>query len=108
VSDQSKIVIEAHKIRTATATAVLLHGSRRGPRDLRNPFSALIASFVLAAVLLIAIAAATMISKALDERRQQQQRRTVGNAAPTAIDQARSIADLPGPWRSAAPSAALT
>lgn len=78
---QSKVIIEAHKIRTATAAAVLLHGSRRGPRDLRNPFSALIASFVVAAVLLIAIAAATMISKALEERRQEQQRRAGGSAA---------------------------
>lgn len=72
---QSKIVIEAHALRSATATAVLLHGSRRGPRELRKPFGTLIASVILAAALLVAVAAASKISDALDKRQQQQQRR---------------------------------
>lgn len=51
---RSRVVVEAHALRKATAMAALLHGSRRTPRDLRRPLSLLIVSAILGALLLVA------------------------------------------------------
>lgn len=83
MADQrSRVVLEAHALRSATATAVLLHGTRRTARDLRRPFGALIASAILAVVLLVAVAAATLIGDALEQRRLERERR---NALPAPV-----------------------
>ncbi|MGH3933246.1 MAG: hypothetical protein ACRDTF_25095 [Pseudonocardiaceae bacterium] len=91
MADQrSRVVLEAHALRSATATAVLLHGTRRSARDLRRPFGALIAGAILAVVLLVAVAAATLIGDALEKRRLERERRNA--LPPTAAITAASAA----------------
>ncbi|MFG1653644.1 hypothetical protein ACGFIE_27290 [Micromonospora sp. NPDC049275] len=68
---RDRVVVEAHALRTATAKAALLHGSRRGPRDLRRPYAAVIASLVVGALLLVAVWAVTTIGGLLAEQRQK-------------------------------------
>lgn len=77
---RDRVVVEAHALRTATAKAALLHGSRRGPRDLRRPYAAVIASLVVGALLLVAAWAITSIGGLLAEQRQK---RGLGPAAAT-------------------------
>ncbi len=66
---RSRIVVEAHALRAATAIAALLHGSRRSPRELSRPVARLVGSIVVGAVLLLAVWAATKIGTLLAERR---------------------------------------
>jgi len=47
----SRVVVQAHALRKATALAALLHGSRRGPRDLKHPYAVLVVSLLLGALL---------------------------------------------------------
>ena len=51
-----KVVLQAHATRSLTALALLMHGRDRGPRDMRKPFGTLIASFVIAVVIVVAVA----------------------------------------------------
>lgn len=59
--DRDRVVIEAHKLRRATVTAALLHGTRRAPRDLRRPYAAPVASLIVGAVLLVGLWAVNRI-----------------------------------------------
>ncbi|MGX4653438.1 hypothetical protein ACWCHM_07100 [Micromonospora sp. SCSIO 07396] len=67
--NRDRVVVEAHTLRTATAKAALLHGSRRGPRELRRPYAAAIASLVVGALLLVAVWAITTIGGLLADQR---------------------------------------
>lgn len=51
-----KVVLQAHATRSLTALALLLHARDRGPRDLRKPLNTLLASFVVAVVIVVAVA----------------------------------------------------
>lgn len=51
-----KVVLQAHATRSLTALALLLHARDRGPRDLRKPLNTLLASFVVAVVIVAAVA----------------------------------------------------
>jgi hypothetical protein len=55
---KGRVVIEAHALRRAAALAVLLHGSRRGPRDMKRPYVTLVVSALLGVLLLVAVWAA--------------------------------------------------
>jgi hypothetical protein len=68
---RDRVVVEAHALRTATAKAALLHGSRRGPRELRRPYAAILASLVVGALLLVVVWAITTIGALLAEQRRQ-------------------------------------
>lgn len=48
-----KIILQAHATRSRVALALLLHSKDRGSRDLKKPFGTLIASAVLAIVILV-------------------------------------------------------
>jgi hypothetical protein len=72
------VVVEAHALRKSTATAALLHGSRRGPRDLKRPFATIVVSIVLGAILLLAFWG---IHRVVDLLRQQKK---PGAMAPVA------------------------
>ena len=65
---KGRVVIEAHALRRATAMAALLHGSRRGPRELKRLYAPLIASVILGAVLLLGIWAAHRIGGLLHHK----------------------------------------
>lgn len=52
---RSKLVLEAHAARSATAVALLLHARDRGAKEMRNHFGALIGSLVLAVVMVVAV-----------------------------------------------------
>ncbi|MEU7755970.1 hypothetical protein [Micromonospora sp. NPDC049171] len=106
---RDRVVVEAHALRTATAKAALLHGSRRGPRDLRRPYATVIASLVVGALLLVAVWAITSIGDLLAQQRQKR-----GLAPPVATQPAsdaalsflaRSVrpADRSGPTSAIAP-----
>ncbi|MGC4810159.1 hypothetical protein ACLQ29_06470 [Micromonospora sp. DT228] len=110
---RDRVVVEAHALRTATAKAALLHGSRRGPRDLRRPYATVIASLVVGALLLIAVWAITSIGGLLAQQRQKR-----GMAPPAATqpasDAPRSFlvrsagpADRSGPTTTIVPRTAL-
>lgn len=73
-------MVEAHALRKATATAALLHGSRRGPRDLKRPFATLIVSALLGAILLLAFWG---IQKVADLMQEQKRSRAAVPAAVT-------------------------
>jgi hypothetical protein len=62
---KGKVVIEAHALRKATALAALLHGSRRGPRELKRPFVTLMVGVGLGVVLLVVVWAANRIGALL-------------------------------------------
>lgn len=51
-----KVVLQAHATRSLTALALLLHARDRGPRDLRKPLNTLLASLVVAVVIVAAVA----------------------------------------------------
>ncbi len=51
-----KVVLQAHATRSLTALALLLHARDRGPRDVRKPLHTLLASFVVAVVIVVAVA----------------------------------------------------
>jgi hypothetical protein len=53
-----RVVVEAHALRRATAMAALLHGSRRGPRELKRAYATLVVSLLLGVLLLVAVWAA--------------------------------------------------
>jgi hypothetical protein len=55
VDAKGKVVVEAHALRRATAMAALLHGSRRGPRELKRPYAALLVGTLLGVALLVVI-----------------------------------------------------
>ncbi|WP_416904812.1 hypothetical protein [Micromonospora echinospora] len=71
---RDRAVVEAHALRTATATAALLHGSRRGPRQLRRPYAAVVASLVVGALLMVAVWAISTIGELLAEQRRERAR----------------------------------
>ncbi|MEU8185071.1 hypothetical protein AB0B85_13290 [Micromonospora sp. NPDC049044] len=95
---RDRVVVEAHALRTATAKAALLHGSRRGPRDLRRPYATVIASLVVGALLLIAVWAITSIGGLLAQQRQKR------GLAPTSATEQVSDASRPLLLRSARPA----
>ncbi|WP_431913190.1 hypothetical protein [Micromonospora carbonacea] len=78
---RDRVVVEAHALRTATAKAALLHGSRRGPRDLRRPYATIIASLVVGALLLVAVWAVGTIGGLLAEQRRNRALGPVTSAA---------------------------
>jgi hypothetical protein len=53
--NRARVIIEAHALRRTTALAALLHGSRRGPRELKRPYATLVMSVLLGALLLVAV-----------------------------------------------------
>jgi hypothetical protein len=65
---KGRVVIEAHALRRAASLAALLHGSRRGPRELKRLYGPLIASVILGAVLLLGVWAAYRIGGLLHHR----------------------------------------
>jgi hypothetical protein len=65
---KGRLVIEAHALRRATALAVLLHGSRRGPRELKRPYATLVVSLALGALLLLGVWAAYRIGGLLHHK----------------------------------------
>jgi hypothetical protein len=60
-----KVVLQAHATRSLTALALLLHARDRGPRDLRKPLNTLLASFVVAVVIVAAVAIAGRVGAML-------------------------------------------
>jgi hypothetical protein len=86
---RDRVVVEAHALRTATAKAALLHGSRRGPRELGRPYAAIIASLVVGVLLLVVVWAITTIGGLLAEQRRQRA------LEPTVTVIAVAVADLP-------------
>ncbi|MEV7331043.1 hypothetical protein [Micromonospora sp. NPDC093244] len=94
---RDRVVVEAHALRTATAKAALLHGSRRGPRDLRRPYAAVIASLVVGALLLVAVWAITSIGGLLAAQRQK---RGLGPAAATQLADTPTMVIVPAQRRS--------
>jgi hypothetical protein len=66
---KSRVVVEAHALRKATAMAALLHGSRRGPRDLKRPFATLVVSLLLGALLLAAFWGINRVGDLLQQQR---------------------------------------
>lgn len=50
-----KVILQAHATRSLTALTLLLHGRDRSPRDMRKPFGALLASVIIAVVMVVAI-----------------------------------------------------
>ncbi|MEU7591143.1 hypothetical protein AB0A95_33225 [Micromonospora sp. NPDC049230] len=104
---RDRVVVEAHALRTATAKAALLHGSRRGPRDLRRPYATVIASLVVGALLLVAVWAITSIGGLLAQQRQKR-----GLAPPVATQQASDAAGAflvrsAGPAEASGPTTAI-
>ncbi|OZV83945.1 hypothetical protein CA850_04770 [Micromonospora echinospora] len=79
---RDRAVVEAHALRTATATAALLHGSRRGPRQLRRPYAAVVASLVVGALLMVAVWAISTIGELLAEQRRERARADRVTAVP--------------------------
>jgi hypothetical protein len=67
----SRIVVEAHALRSATAKAALLHGSQRSPRELRRPYAGIIGSLIVGALLLVLVWAATKIGNLIEEQREK-------------------------------------
>jgi hypothetical protein len=57
-----RVVLQAHATRSLTALALLLHARDRGPRDLRKPLNTLLASFVVAVVIVAAVAVGGRVS----------------------------------------------
>ena len=51
-----RVILQAHATRSATALALLLHARDRGPREMRRPHAALVASFVVAVGIVAAMA----------------------------------------------------
>jgi hypothetical protein len=74
---KGRVVVEAHALRKATALAALLHGSRRGPRELRRPYALLAVSVLLGLMLLVTVWATHRIGDLLH----QQQRPRPAHAA---------------------------
>jgi hypothetical protein len=60
-----KVVLQAHATRSLTALALLLHARDRGPRDLRKPLNTLLASLVVAVVIVAAVAVAGRVGAIL-------------------------------------------
>ncbi|WP_433126625.1 hypothetical protein ACQPWW_27955 [Micromonospora sp. CA-240977] len=111
---RDRVVVEAHALRTATAKAALLHGSRRGPRDLRRPYATVIASLVVGALLLVAVWAITSIGGLLAQQRQKRGLAPPPAATQPAADAVRTFlvqlagpADRSGPTTATAPRTTL-
>jgi hypothetical protein len=51
-----KVVLQAHATRSLTALALLLHARDRTSRDMRKPLNTLLASVVVALVIVVAVA----------------------------------------------------
>lgn len=62
-----RVVLQAHATRSLTALALLLHARDRGPRDLRKPFNTLLASFVVAVVIVVAVAVAGRVGAVIQQ-----------------------------------------
>ncbi len=69
-------------MRTATAKAALLHGSRRSPRELRRPYALLIGSVIVGVLLLVVFWATSRIADLLQ---QQRHRAAAAVPAPAAV-----------------------
>jgi hypothetical protein len=67
---QARVVVEAHVLRRNTALAALLHGSKRGPRELRRPYATLVVSLLLGGLLLVGVWAGHRISGLLHRQPQ--------------------------------------
>ncbi len=65
---KGRVVIEAHALRRATSLAALLHGSRRGPRELKRLYGPLVTSVILGAALLLGVWAAHRVGALLHHR----------------------------------------
>ncbi|WP_157695333.1 hypothetical protein [Nakamurella panacisegetis] len=61
-------MLQAHATRSLTALALLLHGWERGPRDMRKPFGTLIASVVIAAIIVLAVAVGGRVGAMIGRR----------------------------------------
>jgi hypothetical protein len=72
----SKIVVEAHALRSTTAKAALLHGSQRTPRELRRPYAGIIGSLIVGILLLVVVWAATKIGNLIEEQRERRRATT--------------------------------
>jgi hypothetical protein len=66
----ARVVVEAHVLRRSTALAALLHGSKRGPRELRRPYATLVVSVLLGGLLLLGVWAAHRIGALLHRQPQ--------------------------------------
>jgi hypothetical protein len=84
--NKGKVVVEAHALRTATAMAALLHGSRKGPRDLKRPVSLLIVSAIVGALLLVAFWGISRVGSLL-----QQQKRPRAEAVALVVSQVEDV-----------------
>ena len=62
-----KVVLQAHATRSLTALALLLHARDRGPRDLRKPLNTLLASLVVAVVIVAAVAVAGRVGAVIGQ-----------------------------------------
>lgn len=62
-----KVVLQAHATRSLTALALLLHARDRGPRDLRKPLNTLLASLVVAVVIVAAVAVAGWVGAVIGQ-----------------------------------------
>jgi hypothetical protein len=61
---EPRVVLQAHQLRTRACTAALLHGTTKA-RVRRSPVSALLASTVFAAVIVVAIVVTIRITSVL-------------------------------------------
>jgi hypothetical protein len=68
-STRPKVVLQAHATRSLTALALLLHARDRGPRDLRKPLNTLLASFVIAVVIVVAVTVAGRVGAVIQQPR---------------------------------------
>ena len=55
-SARSKVILQAHATRSLIALSLLLHARDRSPRDMRKPLGGLIASLLVAVVIVLAVA----------------------------------------------------
>ena len=67
-ASRPKVVLQAHATRSLAGIALLLHARDRGPRDMRKPFGTLIASLLVAVVLVLAVAVGSRVGTMIGHR----------------------------------------
>jgi hypothetical protein len=61
------VILQAHATRSLTALALLLHARDRGARDLRKPLNSLVASLLLAVVIVGTAAVAARVGSIIQQ-----------------------------------------
>ena len=82
----SRIVVEAHTLRSQSAKAALLHGSQRTPRELRRPYAGIIGSVIVGVLLLVVVWAATKIGNLIEEQREKRRATTTAELSVPSVN----------------------